>query len=410
MEFTHRSISTLPECMSERVRGQTSMVYSDTDLLKFDIPEIIYGCGALSGIGHCAERLGGERIFLVTDPGIIEAGWVDQTLRCLKHMGLDAVVYDNVVSNPRDYQVEQGVQLYLQKKCDVIVAVGGGSPIDAAKGIAVLATNYGSIKEFYGCNRVSHPIPPLICAPTTAGTGADVSQFAVVLDSQEKMKMCVLSRAIMADISIIDPMVLQTKSHDLIAATGMDTLTHAIEAFVSSLSWPMTDPHAFHAIELVHAHLLKAAETKDIIALEGMAVACLEAGVAFSNAILGAVHALAHPLGGIFDLHHGIVNSILLPVVVRQNLQHAHEKFAKIARALGVKTRGMRTEEAAMHVSEKIEELIDALGLPKRLSQLGVTADSIPAMTEMALQDICMLTNPCVCSAEDIDTMYREVL
>ncbi len=386
------------------------MEYSDTDLLKFDIPEIIYGCGALSGIGHCAERLGGEKIFLVTDPGIIKAGWVDKALQSLKRMRLDAVVYDNVVSNPRDYQIEQGVQLYQQKMCDVIVAVGGGSPIDAAKGIAVLATNYGSINEFYGCNRVSHPIPPLICAPTTAGTGADVSQFAVVLDSQEKMKMCVLSRAIMADISIIDPVVLQTKPHELIAATGMDTLTHAIEAYVSSLSWPMTDPHAIHAVELVHQHLLQAAETKDMSALEGMAVACLEAGIAFSNAILGAVHALAHPLGGVFDLHHGVVNTILLPVVVRKNLNHAHEKYAKIARALGVETRGMRTEEAAMHVSEKVENLIDALGLPKRLSQLGVTPESIPLMTEMAIQDICMLTNPCVCSAKDIEAMYREVL
>ncbi|MEJ2153703.1 MAG: iron-containing alcohol dehydrogenase [Desulfobacteraceae bacterium] len=386
------------------------MEYSDTDLLKFDIPEIIFGCGALSGIGHCAERLGGEKIFLVTDPGIIKAGWVDKALQSLKRMRLDAVVYDNVVSNPRDYQIEQGVQLYQQKKCDVIVAVGGGSPIDAAKGIAVLATNYGSINEFYGCNRVSHPIPPLICAPTTAGTGADVSQFAVVLDSQEKMKMCVLSRAIMADISVIDPVVLQTKPHELIAATGMDTLTHAIEAYVSSLSWPMTDPHAIHAVELVHQHLLQAAETKDMSALEGMAVACLEAGIAFSNAILGAVHALAHPLGGVFDLHHGVVNTILLPVVVRKNLNHAHEKYAKIARALGVETRGMRTEEAAMHVSEKVENLIDALGLPKRLSQLGVTPESIPLMTEMAIQDICMLTNPCVCSAKDIEAMYHEVL
>jgi alcohol dehydrogenase len=170
------------------------MGYSNDDLLKFDIPEIIYGIGALSGVGNCAERLGGEKIFLVTDPGIIEAGWVDQALRCLKNMRLKYVVYDNVVSNPRDFQIDQGAQLYLQKKCDVIVALGGGSAIDTAKGVAVLATNYGSIKEFVGCNLVSHPIPPLICAPTTAGTGADVSQFAVVLDSRSKMKMCILSQ------------------------------------------------------------------------------------------------------------------------------------------------------------------------------------------------------------------------
>lgn len=383
--------------------------YNTDDLLKFDIPEIIYGPGALSGIGHCAERLGGEKIFLVTDPGIIEAGWVDQAIGYLKQMKLNYVVYDNVVSNPRDFQIEQGATAYLQKKCDVIVALGGGSVIDTAKGISVLATNYGNIKEFVGCNLVSHPIPPLICAPTTAGTGADVSQFAVVLDSQTKMKMCVLSRVIMPDISIIDPTLLQTKPQELIAATGMDTLTHAIEAYVSSLSWPMTDPHAIHAIELVSRYLVKAAETKDMDAFEGMAIACLEAGIAFSNAILGAVHALAHPLGGLYDLHHGLVNSVLLPVVVRRNLDHAHDKYAAISRAMGVETRGMSVGEAASHVPLMIEELIDKLGLPRHLSQLGVSQDDIPAMAENASEDICMLTNPCTYTIQDIEAMYLEI-
>ena len=384
------------------------MRYNDEDLLKFDIPEVIYGPGALSGVGHCAQRLGGEKIFLVTDPGIIQAGWVDQARGHLEQARLDYVIYDNVVSNPRDYQIDQGVQLYLQKKCDVIVAIGGGSPIDTAKGIAVLATNHGKIKEYVGCNLVSNPIPPLICVPTTAGTGADVSQFAVVLDSRDKMKLCVLSRAIMPDISIIDPTVLQTKPRELIAATGMDTLTHAIEAYVSSLSWPMTDPHAVHAIELVNVHLVKAMETKDMRALEGMAVACLEAGIAFSNAILGAVHALAHPLGGLYDLHHGLVNSVMLPTVVRQNLSHAHGKFARMARALGVETRGMTEEDAAMHVPLKIGELIDNLGLPRHLSQLGVSSDDIPKMARMAQEDLCMLTNPCTYSTSDIEAMYLE--
>ena len=385
------------------------MEYSPDDLLKFDIPEIIYGLGALSGIGHCAERLGGEKIFLVTDPGIVEAGWVDQALRHLKQAKLGCEVYDNVVSNPRDFQIEQGVGLYRQKACDVIIGLGGGSAIDTAKGIAVLATNYGSIKEFVGCNLISHPIPPLICAPTTAGTGADVSQFAVVLDSCSKMKMCILSRAIMPDISIIDPTLLQTKSAELVAATGMDTLTHAIEAYVSSLSWPMTDPHAIHAIELVSEHLVDAVQTKKVAALEGMAVACLEAGIAFSNAILGAVHALAHPLGGLYDLHHGLVNSVMLPVVVRWNIDHAHDKYARMARAMGVETRGMSNAEAVAHVPEKIEELIDQLDMPRHLSQLGVSRDDIPLMARMAQEDICMLTNPCTYSIQDIEAMYREV-
>jgi 1,3-propanediol dehydrogenase len=386
------------------------MVYSDDDLLKFDIPEILYGPGALSAVGQCAERLGGERVFLVTDPGVIAAGWIDRTLRHLGNAGLGAVVYDNVVSNPRDHQVHQGLQLYREKGCDVIVAVGGGSPIDTAKAVAVLATNEGRVEDYFGCNRVTHAIPPLICAPTTAGTGSDVSQFSVILDSRAKMKMSILSRLIMPDISVIDPTLLGTLSRELIAATGMDALTHAIEAYVSSLSWPMTDPHAIHAIRLVAAHLEKAVASKDMGAFEGMAVASLEAGIAFSNAILGAVHALAHPLGGAFDLHHGIVNSIILPAVVRRNLHHAPDKYAQVARALGVETRGMSAREAAALVPERIDRLIDRLGLPTRLSQLGVGPDDVPSLIDTARDDICMLTNPCTYSSGDIEDIYREVL
>ncbi len=234
----------------------------DDSLLKFDVPEIIYGLGALSTIGQCAKRLGGEKLFLVTDPGIVEAGWVDETLKHLQKEDLGYVVYDNVVTNPRDFQVEEGAQLYLQKNCDVVVAVGGGSSIDTAKGVAILVSNHGSIHDYEGCNRIDQPIPPMVCAPTTAGTGADVTQFAVVTDTGRKTKMTILSRAIMPDISIIDPRLLQTKSPELMAATGMDALTHALEAYVSSLSWPMTDPHAIHAVELVAEHLVNAVKVQ----------------------------------------------------------------------------------------------------------------------------------------------------
>jgi len=313
-----------------------------------------------------------------------------------------------VVTNPRDFQVEEGAQLYLQKQCDVIVAGGGGSPIDTAKGIAILVSNHGSIHDYEGCNLITQPIPPLVCVPTTAGTGADVSQFAVITDTRKKVKMTILSRAIMPDISLIDPRLLQTKSEELIASTGMDTLTHAIEAYVSSLSWSLTDPHAIHAIELVTEHLLPAAKTRDIKALEGMSIACLEAGMAFSNAILGTVHALAHPLGGRYDLHHGLINSLLLPVVVLQNMEHAQHKFAKIARAMGVETRGMTIQEAASYVPEKIKELIGELGLPTRLSQLGVNREDIPLMAQLAQEDLCMLTNPYCYSVEEIEILYKE--
>ena len=386
------------------------MNVSEDSLLKFEIPEIIYGLGALSQIGQCARRLGGERILLVTDSGLIAAGWLDECIKYLQEEDLQYVVCDNVVTNPRDFQVEEGVELYRRKKCDVIVALGGGSPIDTAKGIGILASNHGRIHEYEGANLVTQPIPPLVCVPSTAGTGAEVSQFAVIANKRTKIKMTILSRAITPDLTLVDPRLLRTKPPELMAATGMDTLTHAIEAYVSSLSWPMTDPHAIHAIELVNEHLVNATQTKDMDALEGMSIACLEAGMAFSNAILGAVHALAHPLGGLYDIHHGLANSLLFPVVVRQNMAHALPKFAKIARAMGAETRERSIAEVAREVPRQIRDLIAKLGLPTRLSQVGVDAADIPRLAQMAEADICMLTNPHCYMKAEIESMYHEVL
>lgn len=386
------------------------MIEPEDCLLKFEIPEVVYGLGALSQIGQCCRRLGGERILLVTDSGLIAAGWVDESIKYLSDEDLQYVVYDNVVTNPRDFQVEQGAELYRQKHCDVIAAVGGGSPIDTAKGIGILTSNQGRIHEYEGANLVTQPIPPLVCVPTTAGTGADVSQFAVIANKRTKEKMTILSRAITPDITLVDPRLLKTKPPELMAATGMDTLTHAIEAYVSSLAWPMTDPHAIHAIELAKEHLVNATQTKNLQALEGMSIACLEAGMAFSNAILGAVHALAHPLGGLYDIHHGLANSLLLPVVVRQNMEHALPKFAGIARALGAETRNRSIEDVAQEVPHQIQQLIAKLELPTRLSQVGVDEADIPRLAQMAEADICMLTNPHCYLKSEIESMYHEVL
>lgn len=386
------------------------METSHDTLLKFELPEIIYGLGSLSQVGQCAKRLGGERVLLVTDPGVIAHGWVDESIQFLEKESLRHLIYDNVTSNPRCFQVEQGAKVYNQEKCDVIVAVGGGSPMDTAKGIAILVSNHGKIHDYAGCNLITQPIPPLICVPTTAGTGSDVSQFSIITDPRKKIKMTILSRAIMADISLIDPRLLQTKPRQLMAATGIDALTHAVEAYVSSLAWPLTDPHAIHAIELVFTHLQKAVDTGDIKSLEGMAIASLEAGIAFSNAILGAVHALAHPLSGVYDIHHGIANAILLPMVVRKNLPHAAEKFSHIARAMGLDTQGMSEMEAAGYVPQIVQKLIANLDLPTTLREIGVKAVDIPAMARDAAQDLCMQTNPHCYGIEEIESMYQEAL
>lgn len=379
-------------------------------LLKFEIPEIIFGRGSLKQVGQCGRRMGGDKIFLVTDPGIIATGWIDEALGFLKQEGLKSVVYDNVVSNPRNYQVEQGALEYARNGCDVILAIGGGSPMDTAKGIAILVSNQGRIDDYAGCNLITQPIPPLICVPTTAGTGSDVSQFAIIADQDKKVKMTILSRAIMPDISLIDPRLLQTKSYELIASTGMDALTHAIEAFVSSLSWSLTDPHANHAIKLVFRNLKEAAQKRSLDPLEGMAIASLEAGAAFSNAILGAVHALAHPLGGRYDMHHGLANAILLPVVLQKNLEHAPEKYALIANAMGIDTRGKTSMDSARIVPERIEGLIKALNIPTKLSQLGVRKEDIPYLARDAAEDLCMMTNPQRYNTAEIEGLYLNAL
>ena len=386
------------------------MSNNSDSLLKFEIPEIIFGRGSLKQIGKCGRRMGGDKVLLVTDPGIIAHGWIDVALGYLKDEGLKTVVYDNVVSNPREFQVEQGALEYSRQGCDVIIAIGGGSPMDTAKGIAILASNQGVIKNYVGCNLVTQPIPPLICVPTTAGTGSDVSQFAIIADQEKKIKMTILSRAIMPDISLIDPRLLKTKSSELIASTGMDALTHAIEAFVSSLSWPLTDPHASHAIKLVFHHLKEAVYRKSLDPLEGMAIASLEAGAAFSNAILGAVHALAHPLGGLYDMHHGLANAILLPVVLRKNLQHAPEKYALIANAMGIDTRGKTSSEAAEQVPDKIEALIKDLHIPTKLSQVGVKKEDIAVLARDAAADLCMMTNPQKYDVHEIEAMYLDAI
>jgi alcohol dehydrogenase class IV len=379
-------------------------------LLKFEIPEIIFGRGSLNQLGQCSRRMGGDKVLLVTDPGIVDKGWVDEALGYLKQEGLSTVVYDNVVTNPRAFQVEQGALEYSRNECDVIVAIGGGSPMDTAKGIAILVSNKGRIEDYVGCNLITQPIPPLICVPTTAGTGSDVSQFAIIADQEKKIKMTILSRAIMPDISLIDPRLLQTESSELIASTGMDALTHAIEAYVSSLSWSLTDPHASHAIKLVFRHLKEAVNKRSLDPLEGMAIASLEAGAAFSNAILGAVHALAHPLGGRYDMHHGLANAILLPVVLQKNLEHAPEKYAMIANAMGIDTRGKTSAEAAGQVPEQIETLIKALHIPTKLSQVGVKKEDIPSLARDAAVDLCMMTNPHRYNAAEIEALYFNAL
>ena len=304
------------------------------DVRKFSIPELIFGRGGLQYVGLCARRLGAEKVFLVSDPGLEGAGWVEKLTDVLEREKLRWVYFSEVASNPRDFQVEKGAAIYKETRADVVIALGGGSPMDMAKGVAIVASNGGRIHDYEGANRIQRPLPPMVFVPSTAGSGSDVSQFSIITDVERRVKMSIISRTLVPNISIIDPLILQTKPANLIIAAAIDALCHAIESYVSKISSPFTESQSLRAIELIKKNLKSAFETLCLESLEQLSIASTSAAMAFSNAGLGVEHALAHSLGGMFDTLHGMVHPVLLPPVMRFNLKFCPEKMADIGAIL----------------------------------------------------------------------------
>ncbi len=381
------------------------------EISKFVAPEIIFGRGSLGQVGDSAARLGASRVFLVSDPGVIAAGWTERTLHYLRRAGLQVACYSAVTTNPKDSEVEEGLARYRESGCDALVAIGGGSPTDVAKAIAILASNGGQLTDYEGINRITRPLPPMVMVPTTAGAGSEVSQFTIVVDTQRKLKMSIISRSLVPDIAIVDPELLCTKDRLLTAATGMDALTHAIEAYVSLAATPLTDVHALQAIGLCARNLPRAvADREDIEANSRMAMASLAAGLAFSNAILGATHAMTHQVDGLIDQHHGETNASILPHVMAFNLSSCPARFADIAAALGVERQGRTQECTGRWAIDAVQELIAAIGLNKGLAELGLDARDIPLLSRNALNDACLVTNPRPASLADIQRLFHQAL
>jgi len=392
-------------------RGGADSAFPPRSLAKFHAPEIVFGPGALAELGHCAGRLGARRPFLVTDPGLIEAGWADEALAYLRQHGLRPTAWHDVTPNPKDSEIEAGFQRYAESGGDVIIGLGGGSCIDAAKGVAILSGNGGRILGYQGVDKVARPIPPTVMVPSTSGTGADVSQFAVVTDTAACIKITIISRTLVPEISVIDPRLLTTIPDWLNAATGLDALTHAIEAFVSRAHNLLTDHYALNAVRLITNHLLPAQlRPKDASPRLAMAQGSLEAGMAFTNAILGATHAMSHQVGGLLDLPHGVLNAVLLPHVIRFNAQAAPERFVPLAAAGGVRIEGVPAGEVALLLAERVRGLADEVGVPKRLAPLGVSEDVLPRLARTTLTDACLATNPRKASAGDIEALFRAAL
>ena len=364
-------------------------------MTKFLVPDVIFGVGVLAQVGRVVRRHGGVRVFVVSDPGVAEAGWTSEALGCLAGAGVAAEAWLGVTPNPKDTEVQSGCQAYLASGCDVLVAVGGGSCIDAAKAIAVLAAGGGQITDYAGVGKVTGPLAPTVMVPTTGGSGSDVSQFCVVTDTTRKIKMTIGARALVPDISVTDPQVLTTVPPDITAYTALDVLSHAIESYVSQAANFLSDAQALAAIRGVTEHLFPALDHPgDVQAREGLARASLQAGLAFTNALLGATHAISHQIGGLTDLPHGLLNAIMLPHVMEFNAPVAAGRLAEAAAAMGVATGLMSSCEAADAAIQTVRALVGKASLPASLREIGVRLPQIDGIARNALDDAYIVTNP----------------
>jgi len=383
----------------------------DLSLRKFVAPEFVFGVGARHLVGRYANNFGIRKVLVVSDPGVMAAGWTQEVIANLEAEGLIPVLFSDVSPNPRAEEVMTGADVYQSYACDAIVAVGGGRPLDCAKGIGNVSSNKRHILTFEGVDQVDVPMPPLICIPTTGGTSADVSQFAIISNRQERVKIAIISKATVPDIALIDPVTLTTMDPYLTACTGMDALVHAIEAFVSNASSHFTDLYALEAIQLITQALLPCIGDLDDINLRGrIMLGSLKAGLAFSNASLGAVHAMAHSLGGYLDLPHGECNAMLLRHVMDFNFGVSSERYTQIGNAMGIDLSGQTQAQKKKSILNEVQRLSSAAGIQSTLEQRGVSRSDIPPLAQKALKDPCMVTNPRRPNQRDIEVIYEEAL
>lgn len=364
-------------------------------LHKLLVPEVIFGLGSLAQFGTALRRLGASRVLLVSDPGVVAAGWVEAAVPALSRERLKWTLWDGITPNPKDLEVEAGFSAYVSSGADAVAAVGGGSSIDAAKGIAILSACGGRILDYVGIDQVVGPVPPMVMAPSTAGTGADVTQFCVVTDTSRRLKRTIASRALLPDVSITDPLLLSTVPDEIRAYTALDALSHAIEAHVSAAADFLTDGYALSAIRTIRDNCWAVVrDSGNLPAQEAMATASLQAGLAFSNASLGATHAISHQIGGALDLPHGLLNAVLLPHVMAFNAEACPERYREVARAVGVDRPSMTDPEAAAATVDWVTELARGLGVPTRLREIGVALPQIDEYARNALADAYITTNP----------------
>ncbi|WP_374700432.1 iron-containing alcohol dehydrogenase [Sporomusa ovata] len=377
------------------------------------IPTVsLMGVGAHKQTPAQVKALGGSNVFLVTDaflgrPG----GMADDIKAMLEAEGIKVSIFAGAEPNPTDKNVEDGLKSYQASGADTIITLGGGSAHDCGKGIGLLATNGGNIRDFEGLDKSKKPMPPFIAINTTAGTASEMTRFAVITNTSNHVKMAIADWHTTPNVAINDPLLMVGMPPALTAATGMDALTHAVEAYVSVAATPVTDSAALMAIKLIATNLRNAvANGQNMEARDKMAYAEYLAGMAFNNAGLGFVHAMAHQLGGLYNLPHGVCNAILLPHVERFNIIACPERFGDVAIAMGENIQGLSVRDAADKAITAIQKLSSDVGIPSGLAELNANEKDFEVMAGNALKDICSLFNPRTAKLDDIIAIYKAAM
>ena len=370
---------------------------------------ILFGIGAVEKTGPEAQLLKAKKVLIITDPGVIQVGLLESVEKSLQSVGLPFVIFDDVEPDPRIEVVEKSVEKAKKEGIDLIIGFGGGSSLDIAKVTSILVTNPGKIDSFFGIDLVPHSGIPVILVPTTAGTGSEVTPIAILSDTKEKLKKGIVSPFLFPEVAIVDPKLTIGLPPSVTAFTGMDALTHAIEACYSINATDLSDLLAFRAMELISKNLRMAyAHGENLVARSNMMEGSLLAGIAFANAGVGAVHAFAYPLGGEFHLAHGLINTLMLPYVMRYNILGCPYKFAQMAKAFGEKVEGLSELDGAETAVKFVERLSDDIRVPRRLRDIGIPEKAIPGLAEAAMKVTRLLANnPRKITLEDAVAIYK---
>ncbi|MDD6019702.1 MAG: lactaldehyde reductase [bacterium] len=381
---------------------------------RFILNEVSYfGPGARKELPGVVARLGFKKALVVTDKGLVKFGVAKMVTDVLEEAGIAYEMYSEVKPNPTVTNVKMGVEAFAAAGADFIVAIGGGSAMDTAKGIGIVTNNpeFADVVSLEGCAPTKKKTVPIIALPTTAGTAAETTINYVIIDEEKQKKMVCVDPNDIPCCSIIDAELMYTLPKGTTAATGMDALTHAIEGYITKAAWELSDMFEIEAIRMINKHLRTAVyDPTNPVGRHGMAVAQYVAGMAFSNVGLGVVHGMAHPMGSLFDIPHGVANALLLPTVMEFNKPVCVDKYVEIAKAMDAYKEGMTKAEAAQAACDAVRALAIEVGIPQHLSEIGIKEEDIDALADQAIADVCTPGNPRQVTRADIVELYRKVL